>query len=102
MALSAQLPISISASGDNTVIPAQTGKYIEMVRLVLSLASETTVQFKSGSTALSGPQVMLAVVLDEMDAGAWYITNKSEAFVISLGAAVQGGGTIWYRYVPQP
>lgn len=99
MALSAQLPVSISASGDNTVIAAQSGRNIEVLGLLLSLASETTVQFKSGSTAISGPQTMLSLLLDEKAAGRWYVTNQGEAFVISLGAAVQTGGTIWYRYV---
>ena len=94
----AQIPVNISAAGDNTVIPAQTGRYIRISRLVLSLVSETTVQFKSGSQALSGPQTALTVTLDETGSP-WYITNKDQAFVISLGAAIQTGGTVWFEYI---
>lgn len=89
-------PISTSASGDTTILAAQSGRVIKVHRLKLSLASETTVQFKSGSTALSGAETSLTQVLDYND-NPWYTTRLGEAFVISLGGAVQCGGTIWYR-----
>lgn len=88
--------ISTSSSGDTTVIAAQTNKLIKVHRVKLSLASETTVQFKSGSTALSGPETTLVQVLDYND-NPWYSTRPGEAFVISLGSAVQCGGSVWYR-----
>lgn len=88
--------ISTSSSGDTTVVAAQTNKVIKVHRVKLSLASETTVQFKSGSNALSGPETILAQVLDYND-NPWYLTRPGEALVISLGGAVQCGGSVWYR-----
>jgi len=90
--------VSLSNSGDNTVIAAQSGKTIAVHRMKLSLAFEETVQIKSGSTALSGPETMAAQVLDYSDEP-YYRTAAGEAFVISLGGAVQCGGTVWYRIV---
>ena len=94
----AQIPVNISTSGDNTVIPAQTGKTIRVSNIVLSLAGETTVQFKSGTQALSGLQTGLKFIL-ESPGFPGYVMNKEQAFVISLGAAIQTGGTIWFEYI---
>lgn len=91
-------PISTSASGDTTVIAAQAGKSINVHRIKLSLASQTTVQFKDGSTALSGPEETLTQILDYSDEP-YYRTSVGNAFVISLGAAYQCGGTVWYRLI---
>lgn len=88
--------ISTSSSGDTTVIAAQTGRAIKVHRVVLSLATETTVQFKDGSTAMSGPITCLEMVLDYSD-DPYFRTTAGNALVLSLGAAVQCGGTIWYR-----
>lgn len=92
----AMATISTSSSGDTTIIAAPSGKSIKVHRLKLSLASETTVQFKDGTTALSGPETCLTQVLDYND-DPWYRTTVGNAFVLSLGAAVQCGGTVWYR-----
>lgn len=88
--------VSTSSSGDTTVVAAQPGKTVNVHRVKLSLASEATVQFKSGSNALSGPETTLTQVLDYND-NPWYRTLPGEAFVISLGSAVQCGGSVWYR-----
>lgn len=97
MAFNAQVSVSISSSGDTIVIPGISGQAISVISMILSLETETTVQFKSGSTALSGAQPMLAITLDEQARGPWYVTANSEAFVISLGSSVACGGTVWYR-----
>lgn len=94
-----QISVSISASGDNVVIPAIPGQLIQVYGVVLSLDTETTVQFKSGTTALSGAQRMDSLVLDKTPGDPWYITARGEAFVISLGAAVQCGGTLYFQPV---
>jgi len=92
-----QISVSISASGDNTVIPAIPGQVIQVYGMVLSLAGDTTVQFKSGTTALSGPQTMDSIILDKTPGDPWYITARGEAFVISLGSSVQCGGTLYFQ-----
>lgn len=88
--------IDISASGDNTVIAGQSGRIISVYRVKMSLAVETTVQIKSGSRALSGPETMAAQVLDYSDQP-YYRTGAGEALVVSLGTSTQCGGSIWYR-----
>ena len=98
-----QQSVDISSSGDNTVVAAQEGQSIYVRRLFLSAASEVTVQFKSDSTALSGPTTILSMLLDDnagRSSDPWLITLPGEPLVISLGSAVQVGGTIWFDYGP--
>lgn len=97
MAANGQVSINVSTAGDTILIPAIAGQAISVISLIVSLETETTIQFKSGNTPFSGPQQILAMVLDELSGGPRYITAKGEAFVISLGSAVQCGGTVWYR-----
>ncbi len=92
-------PISINTVGDHIVIAAQSAP-IWVMRVVLSLDSETTVQFKRGAIDLSGPMTALVIVLDENKGVPWYITNPGEPFVITLGASIQCGGTIWFSNGP--
>jgi hypothetical protein len=98
-----QQSVDISSSGDNTVVAALAGQSIYVRRLFLSAATEVTVQFKSDTTALSGPTTILSMLLDDSGGRAsdpWLITQSGEALVISLGSAVQVGGTIWFDYGP--
>lgn len=98
MAINGQVSINISSAGDTIVIPAQQGVPIAVQSMIISLDTETTVQFKSGSTAFSGPQPILAMLLDPQPGRPWYVTANGQAFVISLGGAVPCGGTVWYSY----
>ncbi len=93
------VPVSISNSGDNVVIPA-SGKGIFVRRVVLALAAQTTVQFKAGSRVLSGPQTLTELGLGFSDQ-AYYVCDPGEDFIISLGASISCGGTIWFQYGPQ-
>jgi len=44
-------------------------------------------------------QTILAMILDENPGSRpWYVTSNGAPFVISLGAAVQCGGTVWFKY----
>lgn len=90
-----QQPVSISASGDSIVIARQQGTPIYVWRVVLSLSGETTVQFKRSSIAISGPMPALTI---DLAGEPLFTTNNGDDFVISLGAAVQCGGTIWFSY----
>ncbi len=97
MATNSRIAINISTAGDTIIAPGIAGQPISVTAIVLSLATEATVEFKSGSTSLSGPQVMLALILDEQE-DPWYVTTNGEPFVITLGASVQCGGTVWVKY----
>lgn len=88
--------VNITTAGDTIVIPAVQGQPISVIALILSLAEESTVQFKSGSTPFSGPQTMLAIGLDPQTSP-WYVTANGEPFVIALGTSVGCNGTVWFR-----
>lgn len=90
--------ISISSAGDNVIIPG-TRSGLVVRRVVLALAEETTVQFKAGSRELSGPMSIDSLGLGFSDQ-AYYAVDPDEDFIISLGDAVQAGGTVWYQRGP--
>lgn len=102
MATNNQAVVALTTMGDSIVIPAPSANsVIQVLRVVLALSAQTTLQFKSGSSPLSGPMTLTKIVLDQ-DAPAaapWYITGKGENFVISLGANVDCGGTLYYQVV---
>lgn len=91
----AEQPVSISTSGDNIVIAGQQRSPIYIRRIALVLAAETTVQFKRGSQPISGPMQILTL---DLEGNPLYVANAGDAFVITLGASVQCGGTVWYTY----
>ncbi len=94
-----QVAVDLSTSGDHVVVPAQTGRSIQVVRIVLTMSATTTVQFKSGSTALSGPMTCSSLMFTDETGSPWFITNAGEALGISLGSSVACGGFILVQYV---
>ncbi len=90
---------SATSSGDATAVPAFTNRVIAVHRIKLLMSAVTTLQFKDGTTALSGPEPCAGQNMDYSDEP-YYLTTAGNAFVISLGAAVQCGGSIWYRLQP--
>lgn len=91
--------INASASGQQNVIAAVSGKSIRLISAVLSVSAQVNVQWKSGGGGnLSG------LMYCEMRGGAawqfnphgWFQTAVGEALAISLSAAVPVGGTIQY------
>lgn len=94
-----QFAISISAEGDNIVVPAKTGMAIQVQRIVLTLESKTTVQFKSGANALSGPISCTSLMFTDESGSPWFITNAGEALIISLGSAISCAGFMLVQYV---
>lgn len=90
--------VNISSAGDNVVIPStESGFFIR--RVMLALASQTTVTFKAGNRELSGPLPLTELGLGFSDQ-AYYAINPDEDFVISLGDSVAMGGTIWFSRGP--
>lgn len=91
-------PVSISSAGDNVVISAlESGIFVR--RVVLALASLTTVQFKAGSRDLTGPMSISELGLGFSDQ-AYFVCNPDEDLIIALGDAVVTGGAIWYQRGP--
>lgn len=92
-----QAPISFSASGDNVVILGTVGKIIKVLQLFFVVTGNTSLVFKSGSTALTGTMDMLAhgsVVLDYIQLPLTCAAGND--FIINSGTAINIGGTIWY------
>jgi glutamate 5-kinase len=91
--------VNESASGDRTIVAAVTGKKIVVVAYSLVVAGALTLTWKSGSTALTGPQAMAANGVSNMvsDVGTHlFETASAEALVLNLGGAVQVGGFVTY------
>ena len=89
--------LSFSASGDNTVVAAQTGKTIRVHAIALTAASPVTVAIKDGaSTTLGSFQNVTSLSIDQFDGAPRYVLTSGNALIINLGAAVSCTGTIWY------
>ena len=96
--------ISISASGDNTVISAPTSGYIAIDHINILPTTGVTVQMKDGSTDYGGPYPLdakQAYVLENAtrDPDGLITCTTGSAFKINLGSAVQVGGFVKYRVV---
>jgi hypothetical protein len=92
------VPVNLSSSGDSTIVSGIPSVVIAVHRVVLAAASPVTIQFKSNTTELSGPQSVSQIGLSA-SATPYYETTAGEGLVISLGSAIQVGGTIWYKQV---
>jgi len=103
---SVNAPISISSSGDNTIIPAPTQGFIVIDNLNFVPASPVNVILKAGTRSLSGAYPLTA------NQG-WTQDNTmgknlgilrclpGEAFKINLSGAVLCSGFVDYRVIGQ-
>ena len=97
--------ISLSSSGDNTVIAAPgDGKYLAIDHINFICAGAVAVQFKTGSTNYGGQYACTtnqAITLENAYQGEDGIITcgNNEAFVINLGGAVGVAGFARYRVV---
>jgi hypothetical protein len=92
--------VSCAASGANTIVTGVASTSIQVYSLILTLASSTTVQIKSGSTALTGAMTGTSFVFDfrsdRTGIVPWFVTAPGDNLVITLGSAVQCSGQITY------
>jgi hypothetical protein len=89
--------ISISSSGDNTIITPTAGKALRITHLALAAASPVAVIAKLDSTSLTGAMSILSYVDSEKPylwAGA-----ANEIFKLNLGSAVAVAGFVLYYEV---
>lgn len=97
-----QLPINISAGGDNTIIAGIANKQIKVFRLKLLTAGAVVILVKDGpGTVLDGPLSFSSnegMVLDwpGYDGPPWYTTSPGNDFVMNLSTGVQIGGNLDY------
>lgn len=92
--------VDSAAGGSLTIVSGTSGKTIRILGLDLNTASSTTIQFKSGSTALTGAMTVTSKHLDPIVMNdqmvPWFTCASGEAFVITMGGAVQISGVVLY------
>jgi len=98
--------ISISSSGDNTIISAPTSGYIVIDHINFIPTTAVSVQLKDGTTEYGGAYPLdakQAFVLENAmgsDKGVITLTPKT-AFVINLSGATQVSGFLRYRVISE-
>ena len=94
------LTAAITQAATGAMITGVAGTTIRVYALVLSVATTTTVQFKDGATALSGAMTLTAgipLALEYFpDMRPLYVCSAGADFTLTLGAAIQTSGTVWY------
>ena len=95
-----QAAISASATGDNTIVAAVTGKSLYVVSYEFIVANAVTTRWKSGTaTNLGGAQTYAANSGMTRQGNPWsplFWTTSGEALVLNLSAAVAVGGLLTY------
>lgn len=96
--------IDTASSGDNTLVIAPSDGYIVIDHINILPTSAVTVTFKSGSTAITGPYPLdtkqAYTIENTMHNEKGIMTcARGEAFVMTLGSAVQVGGFVRYRVI---
>jgi hypothetical protein len=89
-------PINLSASGDNTVIAADTGKRIILHKVQIWSNGSVTLKLLEGDTAFNGAGFLMAAGSHFFDIGEPLALAPSKAFVINLSANVVVTGFVLY------
>jgi len=90
----APVAVSVSASGDNTLVAAVSGQTTRVHGLYLVINGDTTIKFRRGATDLTGAMPLRAgaVIWLERRGTPWFVTGTNEAFIINSTAAVTIAG----------
>lgn len=88
------------SSGAITVVAGIAGQRIQVWGCTLATVSATTIEFKSGTTTLTGPMSISAIQVDAQASGGtvipWLETNAGDPLTINLGGTVQiCGQVLW-------
>ena len=91
--------VSVSSSGNNTLIAGVSGQSIKVYKMFLVFGAAVNATFQDGSsTALTGAMPFTAngsIVLD-LDTVPWFTTSAGNAFVLNLSTSVTATGTVYY------
>lgn len=90
------LPVSFTASGDNTLITAMAGKVIRVYSCALTFPDPVDVTFMNGAVSMGEYSQITSIVLDPFVFSPRFVLSANTAFIINLSAALLGTGTIWY------
>jgi hypothetical protein len=87
--------ISISASGDNTIITPTTGKALRISSLYFTAATQVNVTLKRGATTISGAMPLTDHAADYVHPISFSV---NESLIINIGSAVNVRGyVIWWE-----
>jgi hypothetical protein len=92
--------INITSSGNNTVIPLGSNSGIAICQIVLQANALSTITFKDGSTALSGPMTFPVgggLVVGDPNGLIW-VTTGNFVLELALGIVTNVGGWVVYNY----
>ena len=97
-------PISVAASGNNTLVAAQgAGVKIRVVCLVLTVGAGVSVKFQSGAggTDLTGPMALPinGLIVLKHSAVGWFETAANALLNLNLSGAVQTSGALIWQAV---
>lgn len=89
--------VSVSSSGDNTIIAAVAAKTSKVYRLVVTAASPVDIAIKDDTTVLGTFQNVVSLTLEDTSGNPLFaqaVANKN--FILNLSSAVAVKGTVWY------
>jgi len=98
------LPITISASGDNTLLPARANMRYVLNGCILHPAAAVTATWKSGANTLSGPMPLASKrsLREDFSPLGRLQTNFGEALALNLSGAVTVAGHLSFSTVIGP
>lgn len=92
--------INISSSGDNTVIAGVAGEIITVYGMFFQCGAATTITFKNGTSALSGPMSFVSgggLNVFFGDSTPIFTLSSGSSFIVNAsGLFPQVGGFIYY------
>lgn len=92
-----RLPINFSASGDNSIIPADSINRIVVHRIWLVCAGATNLTFKDNlASPAAVPMAANGGLTFDATGEPWLVTDVNTAFIIGSSAAVQVSGMVYY------
>ena len=100
--MSTLAPISITASGDTTVIDNTAMLHngapvvLEILAVGLTTSADVNLTFKDGTQALTGAMPLRELLLARSD-HPWFRVSAGSDFVINASASVTIGGWVEYR-----
>jgi hypothetical protein len=93
-----QAVVGFNSLGDNVVVPGIKHLYIRIYKLFFIPQSATSITFKSGQTAQSGPVPFTAFqgAIFDFDTKPWFTTLAGDDWIMNLSIGVLLAGTVWY------
>lgn len=90
-------PINFSASGNNTVVSADTTRRVLIHRIWLVVGGATNITFKDNLPSPGAiPLGQYGGITFDTTGEPWLVTDVNTAFIINSSSAVQVSGVVYY------